>query len=199
MNQSHPYYYGSRYRLHPLMGALTGVNAGDLFAIAFNTSLTLFGPSPEDIPGRLAQMNLAYEVLGEQTAGVITPWINVTGRAMGNWATPSSFRDALLSAIESLGFEIDRASVSYRIVPRAGSTQPTPAPSPTPRPAPRPSTPTPDEEEGEWFPAVAPLPSSFYETPSTQPPAPPKDDKGVNTTWLLLGFGLLAIVLASRD
>jgi hypothetical protein len=192
--------YANRWRYErPMLGALTGVNTGDLFAVAFNTSFSLFGPDPGDIAPRLAQMNLAYEVLGEQTAGVITPWINVSGRAMGNWATPSSFRDALLSAIESLGFEIDRASVSYRIVPRAGSTQPAPAPTPRPAPSPTTTPSTPSDDEGEWFAAVEPLPASFYET-QPSPPAPPKKDSGINATWLLLGFGVLAIVLASsRD
>jgi len=180
-----------------MMGQVYSISYGDGYALGFNASSGVFGPSAEDIAGYLESRGLSYETSSAQIAGVINPYISVVGRFNGSWSAPSAGRDALLQAITDFGFEIDYSRpIDYRIMPRAQSTQP--APAPTPRPStptrPRPSEPT-EPEEGTWFPAVEPLPASFYETPS--PPKPPQQ-KGINTTWLLLGL-LAVVAISSRD
>jgi hypothetical protein len=196
----------TRYAYQPrLMGALIGVYAGDGFSLGFNVAWSMFGPDAEDIPNRLQRMNLAYEVTAGQIAGLAHPYIGVVGRAMGNWAAPSSFRDALLAAIGDLGFDVDYSSpINYEIMPKArsGSTQPIPAPrpssTPTPKVRPRPGEP---EEESVYFTIGTDLPSVTGTPGPYVPPLLPSDEqkKGINTTWLLLGFGLLAVVMISRD
>jgi hypothetical protein len=81
------------------------------------------------------------------------------------------------------------------------------APAPTPRPStptpspnirPRPGEPTPDSSG--YFVVGAELPDvTGTPGPYTPPPLPTEQKKGINTTWLLLGFGLLAVVMISRD
>jgi hypothetical protein len=195
----------------PLMGQL-GPNPlyyGDGFSISFPVEWSLWTPDAEDIAGHLQSRGLAHDVVSGQIAGIVNPYLSAVGRFSGNWNTASSGRDALLSAIAEMGFDIDYNSVKFKVMPRprSGSTQPapapaprpsTPAPAPTPKVRPRPGEPE-ETEEGMYFAAVEPLPQEFYQQqPYTPPQLPKKDDKGVSPlVWL--GFGLLAVVLIARD
>lgn len=204
--------YSQRWRSErPMLGALgqvVGVNLGDGFALGFNGSSGFFGPDAEDIAPWLERMNLATNVVSEQIAGIINPYLSVIGLANGTWTPPSSFRDAILAAIGELGFEIDYSSpINYRITPRVGGV-PVQAQAPAPRPRrPRPAPESEASEESLYFDIVGDLPQELREpytppsstTTTTRPPSPPPKPDGISTTWLLLGFGLLAVVLATGD
>jgi len=75
-----------------------------------------------------------------------------------------------------------------------------PAPTSSPQVRPRPGEPTPDESV-YFTVGTEYLPGTTEQERPYVPPLLPSEEqkKGLNTTWLLLGFGLLAVVLASRD